>query len=68
MYLIISSDRSQYAESSEEAAKLAGAKPWNWNPLARTAFALNPGDELNVDSDVSIIKLSDVEVDYKGPM
>ena len=68
MYLIISSSTSHYAESSEQAAKDAGASQFNWAQLAKAAHALNPGDELNVDEDVSIIKLTNVEVDYKGPM
>jgi hypothetical protein len=63
-FFIVSSDMSTYAQTTKEAALAAGAKAWDWNHL-RTAIAqLDVGDELSVDRDVSVIRISGKDIDY----
>jgi hypothetical protein len=66
MFLIVDSDHTEYAKDGREAAMAAGAKEWNWVQLANAANQLNVGDELEVTNDISIIRLSDVEVKFEG--
>lgn len=63
-FFIVSSEMSTYAPTSESAALLAGAAPWNWKTLANAIHALTLGDELSVDNDISVFRISGKDIDY----
>jgi hypothetical protein len=54
-----------YVQTSLEAALTAGKQAWNWNPLGQALRALKPGDELDVDSETSIIRLTGNNPEFK---
>jgi len=65
-FFIVSSETSSYAATSEQAAHEAGAKPWNWKTLANAIHKLELGDELSVDHDISVFRISGKDIDYDG--
>jgi hypothetical protein len=66
IYFIVSSEQTTYRDTALEAARAAGAKPWNWAALTRAVSQLELGDELSVDSDVSVFAISGKDIDFKG--
>jgi hypothetical protein len=66
MFFIVSSEETCYRKTSSEAAIAAGAKPWNSASLTRAIGQLGLGDELSVDSDISVFRISGKDIDFKG--
>jgi hypothetical protein len=64
-FFIVSSDMSTYAPTPKQAALAAGASPFDWLHLAVAIAQLDVGDELSVDSDVSVIRISGKDIDYE---
>ena len=63
-FFIVSSDMSSYADDATQAALAAGAPQWDCNRLRLAISRLSPGDELSVDSDISVIRLTGVDIDF----
>lgn len=63
-FFIVSSDMSSYARTTKEAALAAGASPFNWLHLATAIAQLDIGDELSVDHDISVFRISGQDIDY----
>jgi hypothetical protein len=58
MFFIVSSDMTTYRDDATQAAIAAGATLWGWNRLRQALSQLSPGDELSVDNDISVIRLT----------
>lgn len=65
-FFIVSSEKSTYANTSHDAAIAAGAKVYSWLDLSRAISKLDLGDELCVDNDVSVFRVSGIEIEFKG--
>jgi hypothetical protein len=63
-FFIVNSEMSTYANTSEQAAIDAGAKPWNRITLANAIYKLEPGDELSVGRDTSVFRTTGKDIDY----
>lgn len=63
-YLVITATATIYADTATQAAIEAGFHPWNTAKILVAINALNPGDELSVNADVSIFRLSGVDKDF----
>ena len=64
MYLVITPTQTIYAGTATQAAVEAGFGPWERLKVINAMAALNPGDELKISEDVSIIIITGVDKDY----
>lgn len=65
-FFIVSSDKSSYADTAKDAAIAAGAMEYSWLHLSKEISKLGLGDELCVDSDVSVFRVSGTEIQFTG--
>lgn len=63
-FFIVSSESSTYAETTKQAALAAGVSPFDWLHLAVAIAQLDVGDELSVDDDISVFRITGKDLDY----
>lgn len=57
-YLVISTTEIRYTDTAKEAALAGGFDDWNWLAAERAIRELQPGDELDLDANTSVIALT----------
>lgn len=63
-YLVITATETIYADTATQAAVHAGFEIWNRTKIVAAINALAVGDELSINDDVSIFRLSGVDKDF----
>lgn len=65
-YFIVNSEMSRYEDHAPEAATAVDGPAWKRVHLANAIRQLEPGDELSVDSDISVFCITGKDIDYAG--
>lgn len=65
-FLVISGDRISYHYTATSALEACDLNQWETALPAMAVHKLNPGDEININSYSSVIRLSGVEIDHVG--